>query len=296
VAITPATGDVLALYSVVGERGDPLLVAHRPGSTFKPLVAFAALEAGALGNASVKECTGSFDFEGQHFICPRVHGSLTTEKALATSCNAFFYQVSTLVAPARVRDWARRVGYGERTGIELADEAGQVPESEETPRTLRVVDSIGHGNYRVTLLQLARAYAAIANGGKLPRLGLIKARRNSHGTMVPVTRSPERTLDLPAEHLAIVQHGLNDAIAADYGRAHAFAIPGFPYAGKTGGVDAPPRSNAAPGAEPEEDGWFVAYAPASAPQILVAARVERRGTVAPAALVKAVLEAWREVK
>ena len=107
---------------------------------------------------------------------------------------------------------------------------------------------------------------------------------------------PERTLDLRAEHLAIVQHGLNDAIAADYGRAHAFAIPGFPYAGKTGGVDAPPRANAAPGAEPEEDGWFVAYAPASAPQILVAARVERRGTVAPAALVKAVLEAWRQAK
>jgi penicillin-binding protein 2 len=285
VAIAADSGDVLALYSVPGERGDPLLVAQLPASTFKPLVAFAALEAGALDASTVKECTGSYDFEGKHFTCTGKHGSLNVEKALAASCNAFFYDLATAVAPERVRDVARRFGYGERTGIELADEAGQVPESEETPRTLRVLDAIGHGNYRITLLQLARAYAAIANGGKLPSLSLIRGQRASRA---------QRTLELSASHLAIVHQGLLDAVSADYGRAHAFAIPGLAFAGKTGGAEAPPLKDATPAAEQDEDGWFVAYAPASKSQIVVAARVERRGSVVPAALVKTVLEAWRD--
>lgn len=74
------------------------------------------------------------------------------------------------------------------------------------------------------------------------------------------------------EALAIVRTGLLDAVRAEYGRAHEFAIDGYPFAGKTGGSNAPPRQ----GATLEElDTWFVAYAPPDHPKTLVAARLER---------------------
>lgn len=294
VAIAPESGDVLALFSVPGERGDPLLVAHPPASTFKTVLTLAALEAGALTPTTSKTCTGSYDFEGQTFTCMSAHGALDASKALAVSCNGFFYEVATAVAPERVRDTASRLGFGERTGIELGDEPGVVPDPAEARRADRLLDAVGHGKYRVTLLQLARAYAALVNGGKLQRLGVVRARRNSHGTLLPTKRPLERALEFSAPHLELVRTGLLATVAADYGRAHEFAIPGLAFAGKTGGADAPPLPGAAPDAPAESDGWFLAYAPADAPKILVAARVERKGDVAPPALVKAVLEAWRD--
>jgi cell division protein FtsI/penicillin-binding protein 2 len=171
-----------------------------------------------------------------------------------------------------------------------------VPEPAEARRADRLLDAVGHGKYRVTLLQLARAYAALVNGGKLQRLGVVHARKNSHGTMLPVKRPFDRVLEFPPPQLELVRAGLLAAVAADYGRAHEFAIPGLPFAGKTGGVEAPPLAGAAANASEDVDGWFVAYAPANAPKILVAVRVERKGEVAPPALVKAVLEAWRDTQ
>lgn len=296
VAIAPDTGDVLAMFSVPGERGDPLLVAHPPASTFKTIVTLAALEAGALTATTSKTCTGAYDFEGQTFRCPSAHGALDAGKALAVSCNSFFYDVATQVAPERVRDMARRLGLGERTGIELQDEPGAVPDPAEARHADRLLDAIGHGKYRVTLLQLARAYAALVNGGNLQRLGVVRARKNSHGTLVPIKRPVDRVLEFPPPQLELVRAGLLAAVEADYGRAHEFAIPGLPFAGKTGGADAPPLAGAAADAPEDIDGWFIAYAPANAPKILIAVRVERKGDVAPPALAKAVLEAWRDAQ
>jgi cell division protein FtsI/penicillin-binding protein 2 len=286
VAFEPDTGVVRALFSVAGERGDPLLVAHMPASAFKPFAAIAGLEAGVLTATTEKECTGTFQFEGVELRCAAVHGRETTAQAISRSCNSFFYSMATEIDHQRVLDVARRFGFGSRTGIELPDESGVVPNQaryEEVKRdpssTVPLLDAIGHGEIKVTLLQLARAYAAVANGGNLVRLGLT---RNG---------GVERTIDIRPGDLELVRAALVDVVAKEDGTAHAFAIPGFPFAGKTGTGEAPPRKGFD---TEEEDAWFVAYAPPTNPKILVAARVERGDVTRDAKLaVKKVLEAWR---
>lgn len=101
----------------------------------------------------------------------------------------------------------------------------------------------------------------------------------------------ERRVALRASDLDFVRHALVDVVEKPDGTAHAFAIPGLPFAGKTGSADAPPRG----GVDTDEDAWFVAYAPPDAVKMLVAARIERAdvGRDATWAAVQ-VLGAWHE--
>jgi penicillin-binding protein 2 len=211
-----------------------------------------------------------------------VHGRETTAQAIVRSCNVFFFDVATQIDHERILEVARRFGFGERSGIELPDEAGAVPsgKARDPAGPGPLADAAGHGQVKVTLLQLARAYAAIANGGKLVPLRVTER-----------PREPARAVALGSEHLELVRGALIDVVAAKDGTAHALMTPGFPFAGKTGSGEAPPLQ---PGAAPQDDQWFVAYAPPSEPKILVAARVERFGPGADAKIVvKRVLDAWR---
>jgi len=283
VAFEPDTGTVRAVFSVSGERGDPLLVAQVPASAFKPFAAIAGLEAGVLTEATEKECTGAFEFGGKELHCSKAHGRETTARAITLSCNAFFYSVATEMDHARTLEVARRFGFGSRTGIELADEAGVVPSDEryreihrDPTSTAPLLDAIGHGEIRVTLLQLSRAFAVFANGGKLLRLSLARG-------------GVERTVAMRAADLALVRTALVDVVEKPDGTAHAAAIVGLSYAGKTGSADAPPRD----GVDTDEDTWFVAYAPADTPRIVVGGRVERSDAAHDAkSAVRKVLAAW----
>lgn len=286
VALEPDTGAVRALYSMSGERGDPLLVAHIPASTFKVFAAIAGLEAGVITADTAKDCTGTFPFGGKELRCAKAHGRETTSQAITTSCNFFFYSVGAEMDHARILEVSRRFGFGERTGIELPDEPGTVPNEarylevkHDPTSTVPLLDAIGHGEIKVTLLQLARAFAVIANGGKLVRLSLV------HDGQV------ERTVPMRPPDLALVRSALVDVVAKEDGTAHAFAIPDFPFAGKTGSGEAPPRN----GVDTDEDAWFIAYAPPTGAKILVAARVERGDVTRDAKwVVQRVLAAWRE--
>jgi penicillin-binding protein 2 len=286
VVLEPNTGIVKALFSLPGDRGDPLLVAHVPGSTFKPFTAIAGLEAGVLTANTEKECTGTFLFARSQLRCAAVHGRETTAQAISRSCNSFFYAVGAEMDHARTLDVARRFGFGERTSIELEDEAGNVPDQaryEELKRdptsAVPLLDAIGHGEITVTLLQLARAYAVIANGGKLVRLSVER------------DAGVERMIEIRPPDLELVRAALLDVVAKDDGTAHAVMIPGLPFAGKTGTAEAPAVNALAT----NDDTWFVAYAPPTHATILVAARIEHaeKGRDAKTA-VRDVLEAWRE--
>jgi cell division protein FtsI/penicillin-binding protein 2 len=151
--------------------------------------------------------------------------------------------------------------------------------SERDPEsTIPLLDAMGHGEVTVTLLQLSRAFAVIANGGRLLKLH--------------VTRpgEVERAVELRPQDLALVRKALFDVVESEAGTANAAAIPGFPFAGKTGAAQVP----ALAGEGEDEDKWFVAYAPPDAPKIVVGARVERaaedRGAVF---VVRELLQAYR---
>jgi len=282
IALDPNTGVVRAVSSVAGERGDPLLTAHVPASTFKVFTAIAALEAGALSPGDEKACTGTYDFGGKSFRCVSAHGQETVGTAIVRSCNGFFYDVGAHMDHARLLDVARRFGFGERAFVDLPDEAGNVEglaraeEIRHDPSSaVPLLDAIGHGEIAVTLVQLARAFAALTNGGKLFRLGL-------HGGS-----SIERMVGVSPGTLSMIRGALARVVDDADGTAHDVAIAGFPFAGKTGGSDSPPVNSG-------EDRWFVAYAPAYAPAILVAARVEHaEGANDSKHVVRDVLEAYR---
>ncbi len=276
IALDPNDGSVRALFSVPGDRGDPMTAQHHPASTFKAFAALASLANETLAPDTMLTCRGSYDYAGAHLTCPGKHGRQNVSHALATSCNAFFYEAATKIHPLKVADLARSFGFGQRTGIELADEPGVVPPPPDKTKPARALfDAIGHGDYLVTLPQLARAYAAIANGGKLFELHLVSGRKDADGKVAPAPRLAPETIAVPERALAAVRQGLVETVSADYGRAHEFAIEGYPFAGKTGGSSAPPRE----GAGEEYDTWFVAYAPVESPKLLVAARLERVSAV-----------------
>lgn len=263
VAIDPEDGKVLALYSVSGDRGDPLFTVHEPASTFKVFSAIAALDAGVIDTETTLSCTGTYPFRNLTLTCPMAHGIENVSRALAASCNAFFYALAEKQGAEPLHAVAQNFGLGERTGIELDDPAGvlrdPVPDAARPALDLR--DAIGHGDYQTTPLGLARAYAAIANGGTLVSLHL-RVEAKSEPRRVPY---PETTLSL-------VRAALLDAVEKEYGRAHAERIEGYPFAGKTGGADAPPLEGST---EETMDSWFVAFAPPTHPKLLLAARLER---------------------
>lgn len=267
VAFDPNDGRVEALFSVAGDRGDPLLVPHRPASTFKSFMTLAGVRAGVLDENTELTCDGGFDFAGVRLTCPKQHGRENPVRALTVSCNAFYYQVAAKLDPEVVRGVTHELELDARTGIELDDAPGILPPSPakkgtpEHPRPL--VDAVGHGDYQVTLLGLARAYGALATGGTLVEPRVVRGH----------LASPKR-VPLDPKALAIVQQGMRAAVANDEGSAHDLALPGFPFSGKTGSDDPPPRAGAAGDTE-EVDSWFVAFAPPEKPSILVAARVER---------------------
>jgi penicillin-binding protein 2 len=265
VAIEPDTGVVRAVFSVPGDRGDPLLVPQIPASTFKVFTALAGLESGTLTVRTEKTCTGKFAYAGKELECNAVHGRETVVSALERSCNSFFYEVGTEVDHRAVLEVARRFGFGELTGIEIPDAPGTLPSAaraEEIHRdpssTLPLLDAIGHGEILVTLLQQARAFAVIANGGKLVRLTL-----EGRGSV-------ERTVEIAPRNLAILRVALANVVDEPDGTAHDVAIPGYPYAGKTGSESSPFIA----GEDAGSDTWFIAYAPRDESKLLVAARVE----------------------
>jgi penicillin-binding protein 2 len=291
VALSPETGAVLALFSVPGDRGDPLLAAQQPASTFKPFTALAALEAGAITKDTQKDCTGTYAFGGKDFTCSGKHGRETVRDAIVRSCNAFFYDVGANLDHARILEIARQVGFGTRTGIELPDQAGSVADTArdaeiniDPQSPVRLLDAIGHGEVKVTLLQLARAYAVFATGGNVLRLTLLEH---------PGTPAVVRTLQLDSGYLELIRGALEGTVTEADGTARAIAIPGFDFAAKTGTAEAPPvgGSSATDGGD---DTWFVAYAPPRSPSVLVAVRVERGEAGRDAKAVgKQMLEAWR---
>jgi penicillin-binding protein 2 len=291
IALDPNDGSVRALFSVPGDRGDPMTAQHHPASTFKTFAALAALTNETLAPDTVLTCRGSYDYAGARLTCPAKHGAQDVSRALAASCNTFFYEAATKIHPLKVADMARSFGFGKRTGIELPDEPGVVPGAPDKTKPARpLVDAIGHGDSLATLPQVARAYAAIANGGKLYELHLVSGRKSSDGRITPAPRLAPETIAIPERALAAVRKGLAETVSAEYGRAHEFALEGYPFAGKTGGSNAPPRD----GAGEEFDIWFVAYAPVDSPKLLVAARLERVSSTKDAAkLVANVLGAQR---
>ncbi len=263
---------------------------YAPGSTFKMIVALAALEAGVVPRDHDLECTGVYHFGGQDFHCWEKdgHGVVGFDTAIARSCDVFFYDLALKTGIDAISAMARRFGLGRKTGIEVPGEkAGVMPDRDWKRANYAVgwqpgetvITGIGQGYILTTPIQLAAMTAALANGLHLP----------SPRTVMGSESEGSQELGLDPEHIALVQSGMINVVNDRRGTAvrSSINIGGMKMAGKTGTVQVRRISK-----EEREEGivknedlpWalrdhalFVGYAPLDNPRFVVATVVEHGG-------------------
>ncbi|NCC52256.1 MAG: penicillin-binding protein 2 [Spartobacteria bacterium] len=301
VVVNPRNGDVLAMASSPGfdpnafvpsisrnqwnalieDPGKPLMNravagAYAPGSTFKPLVAIAALESGDATPEVKYTCPGYFQLGSARFNCwyHPGHGLIDMQDALMHSCNVYFNYLGLKCGPEVICHMADALGLGRKTGIEIDFERpGLVPNPDWKRRLFndgwRDGDtcnmSIGQGALTVTPLQMALFTAAIANGGYLykPRLVL--------GTRAPdedefVLRRAEIANDLHwrPSNIKVVRDGMRDVVMAARGTGRKAAIPHVAMAGKTGTAEYGKKGSG------KKYGWMIVFAPFDDPEYAMA--------------------------
>jgi len=311
VALDPNNGEVLAfasspdydLSSMSGrispefwrglnsDKGLPLynrctMAAYPPGSTFKMMLAVAALQEGIINASSTIPCPGYYTLAGVTFKCHGAHGNINVVRAIESSCNVFFYK---LIFRLGFDAWSRygaMFHFGRPTGIDVASETQGVLPSEayynrrygtRWNKGYLVNLGIGQGEINTTPLQMAAFTATIANGGKYYR---------PHAVRAVIDRGAGGKRDIPvlSERLPVapdvwkaVQQGMVRVVQGN-GTGYAARIGSFRVAGKTGTAQNP---------HGRDHAWFVGYAPAESPRIAAAVIIENGGwggeTAAPVA-------------
>lgn len=323
--IDPRTGEVLAMTSLpaydpndfasgisastwAALNADPLrplgnrLIQglYMPGSTFKIVMAIAALEEGVITPETVIGCRGGASFYGRYFKCwnDSGHGAMTLRHALEQSCNVFFYTLGERLngrfgdkAIDVINKWATKLGLVGKTGLDLPDErAGFMGSTEWAAKTRpdgkwylgeTVSVAIGQGVVSVSPIGMATMMTTVANGGTLRTPHLLKAIDQGQGKgwepqPPPPTRS---TFTMDPLHLAAVREGLWLAVNSPSGTATTRGkIDGKDVSGKTGTAQVVSNDNKAAaqaaairaGKDPsiyEDHGWFVFFAPRDNPEI-----------------------------
>ncbi|MCY4010392.1 MAG: penicillin-binding transpeptidase domain-containing protein [Anaerolineaceae bacterium] len=278
------------------------------GSIFKPVTFIAALDSELYDLDRAYFCNGSWSRPQEGFVrtdwYPDGHGWVNTYTAIPQSCNPYFYESGfdlNQADPFRLPTYARRLGLGEKTGIHAIDESAGAIEDPQTVRRKQgyvwtfsdaVSMAIGQGFVSITPLQIARMYAAFANGGTLlhPQLVWQSGLPGDEPThrMEP---SIQAEINIQPEVLDRLHHALCDIADVWYGTAlHAFRdspLLSRGVCGKTGTAQ-----DLRPGGDFLPHAWFVAYAPADDPEIVVLVMVENsgEGSVVAAPLVRNILE------
>ena len=273
------TGRILALVSV--PEGDPVdrtvARAYPPASTFKLVTAVAGLESGAVSPSEEMTCTGHRTVGTHTMLDMGVHGTIDFLEALQHSCNVYFWAVGERVGVEKLARVARDFGFGEPTGLGInGDSAGHVPDGAEyggsSPRdqVLRLQSVIGAASVRATVLQVAMAYAALANGGRLytPQI-VLKVKRDGK-TIEEPQPILRRHVSASHETLGLIRRGLYRAVNRRGGTAFAAKEGVVKMVGKTGTAPLP--------TDPEEShAWFAGWAPADNPKVAIAVLVENGG-------------------
>ena len=270
-----------------------LYESYFPGSTFKPLSALAALGDEVLDEDTRIDCPGYYEIGNRRFRCGSAHGDVDMRRALVVSCTVFFWKLAEQVGIDRLHRYAVDFGLGTPTGIGINSEAsGFVPTREwYQDRGYRYMvgytlnTAIGQGNTRVTLLQLAAAYAAIANGGTLYVPQVVERVSSPDGQVIEEFQPRiRRRVSLSREELTYVVDGLYGVVNDPNGTAYDARVEdGVPVAGKTGTAQVAHRQPRE-GEDPNrawyfnrDHAWFAGFAPAGDPQVAIVVLVEHGG-------------------
>ena len=274
---------------------------YPPGSIYKMVTAIAGLE---TGNVTVNEMindNGPFYVTddpnyNRHPKCwyfnsyGRGHGRLNVVGALMKSCNYYFYEVSNRIGVETLGEFARYFGFGKKTGIEISESVGVVPERSLVDRNWSKADtasaSIGQGFDTATPVQMAKYISMVANGGHPIDLTLVKSVIKSNGTLVSqdelnayeakkLGREIEKTEDknISQETINAIHEGMRSVAEEEGGTAYSvfkdFAIE---LGGKTGSAEMTDNKKSK-----DVIAWFAGFAPYDNPEIAVVVMVEKGG-------------------
>ncbi len=288
---------------------------YPPASTYKIITAIAALEEGVIDETTQFYCPGHFAFGDRVFRCWKKtgHGEVDIYRALAESCDVYFYQVGLAVGVDKLAQYAKAFGLGSPTGIRLDNEArGLIPTSDwkikrlgsswQKGETLNV--AIGQGYNLVTPLQMLVLIAAVGNGGTRFEPQIVKHISTADGITVREARPIVKSrLTVSSKTMEIVKRGLFEAVNTDRGTARGIRLEHLPISGKTGTAQLIDRKESGENrAETEKEpeamhlphAWFVAYAPSENPQIAVAVIVEHgeHGSTEAAPIAKEIIQTY----
>lgn len=302
VAIEPETGDILAFVSAPsyelskfgsvtsGEiwnelKQDPeqplfnraTMSRNPPGSTYKMVIALAALQSGLITTSDYVTCRGSYYFGDRSFKCTHVHGSVNVISAIERSCNVFFYQLILKVGLKRFAEFGRKLGFGTKTNLDIDDESdGIVPDSNYFNSTYGkgkwtdgylISLAIGQGDLVTTPVQLAQYCAILANNGKTKRPHFLKGWIDSGTNEYHEAEYEVVDAGLDAASLNLVREGMYKVVQGA-GTAQFIRQKEFTIAGKTGTAQNP---------HGEDHAIFIGFAPFDNPKIAVAVIVENVG-------------------
>ncbi len=288
---------------------------YSPGSTFKIVLAIAALEEGLINPETRIFDPGYLVVGNRRFRDWKEHGHgwVDLHRAIVESCDVYFYQLGQRLGIDRIAQYARVLGLGEKTGIPLDNEkGGLIPDTNwkkrrfgqpwfpgETPSV-----AIGQGYVNVTPLQMANLMATVANGGTLYRPWFVRRIESLDGALIR-EYGPEaiRSLNLKETTLERVRSALKDVVNSGSGTGGQARSKLVEIAGKTGTAQVVEMHGKIVKSEHlsyfiRDNAWFVAYAPAENPEIAVATLIEHGGHGASAAapLAKRVIEKYFDLQ
>lgn len=267
---------------------------YPPGSTFKVVTALAALESGAMTPSSQVTCTGKWKFGGRDFRChsERGHGAVNLHRAIVHSCDVYFYKVGFQMGIDVIAEYSRALGLGARTGIDIIGEkGGLVPDKKWKEETYKqgwlpgdtLSASIGQGSLLTTPLQMAVVYSVFANGGTVFRPQVLDHVEDVNGEIIR-SYQPEviRRLNVSKRNLRLVHGGLVGVVNEPGGTGGRARLSSVTVAGKTGtsqvrAIGTVRKHVSTLAYEHRDHAWFVCYAPAEDPEIVVAVLVEHAG-------------------
>ena len=332
VAIDVRTGEPLALASYptydlpnLIEKYDEIMKAdneplfnralmgeYAPGSTFKPVTALAGLNEDRIKVNTPITCTGRYEefadagYTPACWIYPATHGDLNVAGAIEHSCNIFFYSTGYYVGIDRLGQYAKDLGLGEYTGIELPEIKGAMASPERKAEIYKydenplealwydgntIAAAIGQSVSQFTPIQLANYCAALANNGKRYEASILKTVRSFDYSQTVFNREPvvATNADYDIEYYEAIQYGMHQVIVSGNSTTvyNVFKDANYTVAAKTG--------TSQTGINNANDGFFICYAPAENPEIAIAVAMEKGGSgSAQAIIAKEVLDYYFE--
>ena len=268
--------------ALVNDAGKPLQhraisSAYPPGSSWKMLVALAALNEGIIDENTTFLCTGGMHFGDRYFRCTHTDGNVNVVNAIRSSCNVFFYNCGIKLGVKKIIEYGKMFGFGRKTGIDLPYEVkGNYPTYQKLeknykgyiPKGLALNWGIGQGEILTSPVQMAVYTSAIANGGYLVQPRVVQSVKNYVSNTTEEISYSRKQIMIPEKYFDIVRHGMYKVVNEPGGTAQSVKLDNVKICGKTSTAQNP---------HGKPHGWFVSYAPYEKPELVVVAIVENVG-------------------